>query len=85
MSPLTNTLHSQQTPMPHTTLTLTTIIWIRTKGRRFESHRGQAYLSSLLGPVWIYTQSNITQHLIHLSTLHQHSKYYKKIVSNNQD
>jgi hypothetical protein len=25
--------------------------------------------------VWIYTQSNITQHLIHLSTLHQHSKY----------
>jgi hypothetical protein len=24
--------------------------------------------------VWIYTQSNITQHLIHLSTLHQHSK-----------
>ena len=27
-------------------------------------------------PVWIYTQSNITQHLIHLSTLHQHSKFH---------
>jgi hypothetical protein len=25
-------------------------------------------------PVWIYTQSNITQAVIHLSTLHQHSK-----------
>jgi hypothetical protein len=28
-------------------------------------------------PVWKNTQSNITQHLIHLSTLHQHSKYHK--------
>jgi hypothetical protein len=28
-------------------------------------------------PVWIYTQSNIShKHLIHLSTLHQHSKYH---------
>jgi hypothetical protein len=34
------------------------------KGRRFESHRGQAYFSSL--PVWIYTQSNITQQIIRI-------------------
>jgi hypothetical protein len=27
-------------------------------------------------PVWIYTQSNITQASYHLSTLHQHSKFH---------
>jgi hypothetical protein len=27
-------------------------------------------------PVWIYTQCNIIKHLIHLSTLHQHSKFH---------
>jgi hypothetical protein len=33
-------------------------------------------------PVWIYTQSNITQASIRLSTLHQHSKYQGRIVYN---
>ena len=42
------------------------------KGRRFESHRGQAYFSSLPGVDITLSRVRVTshKHLIHLSTLY---------------
>ena len=44
------------------------------KGRRFDSHRGQAYFQGCL--VWILHSEQHHKHLTDLSILHQHRKYH---------